>query len=247
MIKLENVTLAYGLSHLNCQIQQGKLIGIMGANGAGKSTLLKSIAGILPLNEGKIWLADQLLSQMSAKQRSEQLAYLAQNTPIYWDLSVYDVIALGLPYPLKAVEEQQKVRSISAQFSIIHLLKKPFRQLSGGEKARVQLARCCIKNTPLLLADEPIAPLDPYYQIDIMEQLKSLTPQQTCIVAIHHLSLAYRFCDEIILLEKGKIIAHGATEYVLTPENLMRAFSIQAEIDREKREIYQIKKAHLSQ
>lgn len=109
------------------------------------------------------------------------------------------------------------------------------------------MARCCIKNTPLLLADEPIAPLDPYYQIDIMEQLKSLTPKQTCIVAIHHLSLAYRFCDEIILLEKGTIIAHGATEYVLTPENLMRAFSIQAEIDREKREIYQIKKAHFSQ
>lgn len=94
------------------------------------------------------------------------------------------------------------MRSISETFSVTHLFDKPFQQLSGGEKARVQLARCCIKEAPLLLADEPIASLYPYYQIDIMEQLKSLTPTHTCVVAIHHLSLAYKFCDEVILLNK---------------------------------------------
>ncbi|AUI65410.1 MULTISPECIES: ABC transporter ATP-binding protein [Glaesserella] len=241
MIRLENVSLAYGLSHINGKIPQGKLVGIMGANGAGKSTLLKSIAGILPLTSGEIWLGNCKLSTMTAKQKSEQLAYLAQNTQIYWDLSVYDVIALGLPTPTK--DEQEKVRSVSAQFSIETLLDKPFRQLSGGEKARVQLARCCIKDTPLLLADEPIAPLDPYYQLDIMEQFKSLTPQKTCVVAIHHLDLAYRFCDEIILLNKGKLLASGAVRAVLNQENLMTAFGIQAVIDEQNGEIRQIQKA----
>ena len=240
MVKLEHVTLPYGLSDINCHIPQGKLIGIMGANGAGKSTLLKSIAGILPLTSGEIWLGNCKLSDMTAKQKSEQLAYFAQNTQIHWDLSVYDVIALGLTIPTK--DEAEKVRSVSEQFSISHLLEKPFQQLSGGEKARVQLARCCIKQAPLLLADEPIASLDPYYQIDMMEQLKALTPQKTCVVAIHHLDLAYRFCDEIILLDKGKILAGGETQAVLNTENLARAFGVRAKLDQVKREIFGIAK-----
>lgn len=240
MIKLENVSLAFGLSNVSCHISQGKLIGIMGANGAGKSTLLKSIAGILPLTSGEIWLGNCKLSDMTAKQKSERLAYFAQNTQIHWDLSVYDVIALGLTSPTK--NEQAKVRSVSEQFSISHLLEKLFQQLSGGEKARVQLARCCIKQAPLLLADEPIAPLDPYYQIDMMEQLKALTPQKTCVVAIHHLDLAYRFCDEIILLDKGKILASGETQAVLNAENLARAFGVEVKINLAQREIYGVRK-----
>ena len=134
------------------------------------------------------------------------------------------------------------MRSVSEQFSISHLLEKPFQHLSGGEKARVQLARCCIKQVPLLLADEPIASLDPYYQMDMMEQLKSLTPQRTCIVAIHHLDLAYRFCDEIILLDKGKILAGGETQAVLNTENLAKAFGVKVKLDQVKREIFGIAK-----
>ena len=142
-------------------------------------------------------------------------------------------------------DETEKVRSVSEQFSISHLLEKPFQQLSGGEKARVQLARCCIKQAPLLLADEPIASLDPYYQIDMMEQLKALTPQKTCIVAIHHLDLAYRFCDEIILLDKGKILASGETQAVLNAENLAKAFGISVNIDKQRKEIYGVGKLEM--
>lgn len=122
------------------------------------------------------------------------------------------------------------------------MLDKPFQQLSGGEKARVQLARCCIKESPVLLVDEPIAPLDPYYQIDMMEQLQSLTPEHTCVVAIHHLSLAYQFCDEIVLLDKGKLLAVGETQAVLNAENLAKAFHIRAEIDPMKKTISKIEK-----
>ena len=242
MIKIENLSQPYGLKDIHCTISTGKLVGIMGANGAGKSTLLKTIAGILPIKSGEIWFDNLKLSTMTAEQKSQQLAYLAQNTEIHWDLSVYDVIALGLPNPLNRAKEQERVRSISETFSISHLLEKSFRQLSGGEKARVQLARCCIKNAPLLLADEPIAALDPFYQIDMMEQLKSLTPSHTCVVAIHHLSLAYKFCDEVILLNQGEIIANGETTQVLTADNLAKAFGIQAEIDEAKKEIMGIEK-----
>ena len=242
MIKIENLSQPYGLKDIHCTISTGKLVGIMGANGAGKSTLLKTLAGILPIDKGEIWFDNNRLTTMSAVQKSQQLAYLAQNTEIHWDLSVYDVIALGLPNPLHRAKEQEKVRSISETFSVSHLLEKSFRQLSGGEKARVQLARCCIKNAPLLLADEPIAALDPFYQIDIMEQLKSLTPSHTCVVAIHHLSLVYKFCDEVILLNQGQIIASGETTRVLTAENLANAFGIRVEIDEVKKEIMRVEK-----
>ena len=242
MINIKQLSQPYGLTNISCQIPKGKLVGIMGANGAGKSTLLKTIAGILPLKQGEVWFDDQPLSKMNATEKSQQIAYLAQNTQIHWDLSVYDVIALGLAAPLPKEKERSKIQAFSKKFAVTHLLDKPFQQLSGGEKARVQLARCCIKESPVLLVDEPIAPLDPYYQIDMMEQLKSLTPQHTCVVAIHHLSLAYRFCDEVILLHQGKVAAYGETQAVLTAENLAKTFQIQAEIDLLKREISQIEK-----
>ena len=242
MIRIENLSQPYGLNNINYTLPKGKLIGIMGANGAGKSTLLKTIAGILPIAKGEIYFENSPLSKMSTAEKSQQLAYLAQDTNIHWDLSVYDVIALGLNSPLSSVKERSKITEISQKFSIEHLLNKSFQKLSGGEKARVQLARCCIKNAPLLLADEPIAPLDPYYQIDMMEQLKSLTPQHTCVVAIHHLSLAYKYCDEVILLDKGKIIATGKTQAVLNSENLAKAFDISVKFDVERREIYGIEK-----
>ena len=242
MINIKQLSQPYGLTNISCQIPKGKLVGIMGANGAGKSTLLKTIAGILPLKQGEVWFDDQPLSKMNATEKSQHIAYLAQNTQIHWDLSVYDVIALGLAAPLPKEKERSKIQTFSEKFAVTHLLNKPFQQLSGGEKARVQLARCCIKESPVLLVDEPIAPLDPYYQIDMMEQLKSLTPEHTCVVAIHHLSLAYRFCDEVILLHQGKVAAYGETQAVLTAENLAKTFQIQAEIDLLKREISQIEK-----
>lgn len=240
MIKLENVTLPYALKQISCQIPQGKLVGIMGANGAGKSTLLKAIAGILPVTSGQIWLANCQLTKLNASQKSEKLAYLAQSTAIYWDLLVNEVIELGLP--IVTANSVSQVQQIAARFSVEQLLNKPFQQLSGGERARVQLARCCIKNSPILLADEPIAALDPYYQLDILEQLKALTPEKTCVLAIHHLDLAYRFCDEIILLAQGEIQAIGKTSDVLNDDNLARVFKVGAEIDKQKGFISQIKK-----
>ena len=242
MIEIKQLSRPYGLQEISCQIPQGKLIGIMGGNGAGKSTLLKSLAGILPPTSGEIYYAGRPLSTMNAAERNQQIAYLAQDSQIHWDLDVQEVISLGLTQALPAAKAQAEIIGIAQQFSLASLLHKPFRQLSGGEKARVQLARCCIKKAPWLLADEPIAALDPYYQLDILTRLKSLTPQQSCIIAIHHLELAYRFCDEIILLQKGHLLAAGSTEAVLTAENLAQAFGIRAQIDLLHRQISHIEK-----
>ena len=136
---------------------------------------------------------------------------------------------LGLAAPLPKEKERSKIQAFSEKFAVTHLLDKPFQQLSGGEK-HVQLARCCIKESPVLLVDEPIAPLDPYYQIDMMEQLQSLHRNIHVLLPFITCRWLTNFGDEIVLLDKGKLLAVGETQAVLNTENLAKAFHIRAEI-----------------
>lgn len=240
MIRIDNLSLPFGIHSLSCDLPAGRLIGVLGPNGAGKSSLIKAIAGILPPRCGEIYFNNQPLSQLSHQQRGAKLAYLAQNTPLYWQLRVFDVIALGLVSRLSVAQTTEKVHAIAEQFDIKPLLEKSFTTLSGGEKARVHLARCVIKDTPILLADEPIAALDPYYQIEMMQHFKRLSKRMTCIVVMHHLSLAYRYCDEILLLHNGRLADFGTAQSVLITENLASVFRISATIDPINRNIHDI-------
>jgi iron complex transport system ATP-binding protein len=147
MIRIEKLTQTYCLNDINCTLPSGKLIGIMGANGAGKSTLLKTIAGILPLKQGEIWFDAQPLSKMNATEKSQHIAYLAQNTQIHWDLSVYDVIALGLADPLPKEKERSKIQAFSEKFAVTHLLDKPFHFLEA-KKHEYNLLVVVLKNPP---------------------------------------------------------------------------------------------------
>lgn len=241
MIDVSNLSLAYGLHAVSCQLPEQRLIGIIGANGAGKSSLLKSLAGLTQPTSGDVYLDGQSVFAMDYKQRGELIAYLGQDTPTHWQLCVYDVIALGAIHPLKAAEEQQRVQAVATQFAVQHLLNQSIETLSGGERARVHLARCLMKDAPILLADEPIAALDPYYQIEMMSQLRTLSSQRTCVVVLHQLSLAYQYCHELILLKDGAIIAAGNADTVMMTENLATAFSISATINREDKTIHSIK------
>lgn len=242
MITIERLSLTHGLHNLTVTLPKNRLIGVLGANGAGKSSLLKSIAGITPPTQGRIIIDGQNADNLSHRQRSQLLAYLAQEIPLRWALSVYDTIALGLLAPLPAAAEREKVHAAADYFSITHLLQQQVQTLSGGERARVHLARCLMKNAPILLADEPIAALDPYYQIDIMQHLQYLSKHMTCVVVLHHLSLAYEFCDNIVLLKAGQLVAAGATPEVMIAENLTTAFQISATIDTDNRSIHTIRK-----
>ena len=140
---------------------------------------------------------------MSAAQKSQQLAYLAQNTEIHWDLSVYDVIALGLPNPLHRAKEQEKVRSISETFSVSHLLEKSFRQLSGGEKARLALALIIAQRPNLLLLDEPTNHLDLAMRDALTLALQNY--DGAMLIISHDRSLLRAACDEFRLVADGKL------------------------------------------
>lgn len=245
MIRIETLTLPHGIYQLSCELPKHRLIGVLGANGAGKSSLLKAIAGIIKPVSGRIVIDGCDNQTLSYTARSELIAYLAQNTPVHWALTTDEVIALGAHRPLSSDIVDDNIQSVAKRCDVTQLLKRPFDTLSGGERARVHLARCLMKDAPILLADEPIAALDPYYQIDIMQHLQRLSTHMTCVVVLHQLSLAYRFCQEIVLLKQGKLVAAGRTDDVIIAENLATAFRISAKIDACHRHITAIEQLNI--
>lgn len=242
MIRVTNLSLTSRLENINLNFPEKGLIGIIGANGAGKSSLLKCLAGINTADSGEIYINQQLLTNMSYPMRGKVIGYIAQNTPIAWDISVYETLALGFIKKHSKPIQQKKIHAMAGQFALLPYLSESVLTLSGGEVARVHLARALIKEAPILLADEPIAALDPFYQIDIMQHLKQLAEKQLCIVVLHDLSLAYRFCDAIVLMKEGQILAYNNTEKVITNENLASAFNISATIDQQTKSVYNIKR-----
>ena len=236
------------VSDVSLELNEGEFLGLIGPNGAGKTTLLKSLAH-LNHYQGEVHLADQSIRQMPANRRARLLAYLAQEDKVSWPLSVRDFVALGrtpykTPWPAKfrgfrsshnsytipgRSNDQTLIASAIEQTGLGGLTQRPMNTLSGGERARARLARAIAVDAPLLLIDEPVAALDPYYQLNVMELLKAQCQQgKSVIVILHDLTLASRFCQRLMLLDQGKVIASGEPRTVLTPKNLQRVYSVRA-------------------
>ncbi|MEA3641841.1 MAG: ABC transporter ATP-binding protein [Lamprobacter sp.] len=239
------------LSSLDIEIAAGELFGLIGPNGAGKSTLIKAITQVLPYR-GSICLNGQSLARMSARERAQRLAYLSQDDRLQWPISVHDLVALGRhPYrgswwrgglgtglhgkacrDRSAGDAQADERAIEEALHAADLWSLRGRradELSGGERARARLARALAVEAEVLLADEPVAALDPMHQLQVMELLRARCQTgQSVIVVLHDLTLASRFCDRLLLLDQGAAVASGRVETVLSPEHLAFVYGVQA-------------------
>jgi len=236
MIKFENLSSGYGpcdvLQKVSAKAKPGELIALIGPNGCGKSTLLKTLCGIISPSSGNIKVNDTSLSNLPLKIRARKIAYLAQSREALPSMSVEDVVRLGrAPYrgglgKISAEGKTAIASALSRTQSDVFKARR-FDSLSGGEQARVLLARALTVQAPVLLADEPIAALDPFYQLSMMEILKAeATSGKTVITALHDLPLAAQFADRIWMMHEGKIIADGKPADVLTAENLKTVFGI---------------------
>ena len=216
------------LDGIELSLQPGQLLGLIGPNGAGKSSLLKAIAHLLPYR-GEISLDGVDLASLSPRQRALRLAYLAQGDSGSWPLRLRDFVALGrLPHPRGAANTQAVDEAI-ASMQLQALSERRIDQLSGGERARARLARALAVGSPLLLADEPVAALDPFHQLSVMQLLREqCAAGRSAIVVLHDLSLASRFCDQLLLLDQGRLVASGAPRQVLTPKHLQEVYRVQA-------------------
>ena len=169
------------------------------------------------------------LAVMSQSDRAKQGAWLPQDREIAWGLSVRDLVGLGR-LPFGSIQKNDRhVEAAIIKMELATFSDRIATQLSGGEQARVLIARALAQDTPILMADEPTASLDPANQICTLETFSELAQAGRGIIAsIHDLGLAARYCTKLALLHRGKLIAFGSADTVLTPDNLRTVFSIEA-------------------
>ncbi len=224
--QLGGVHIACG-PHLRLDIPElafkaGALTALVGPNGVGKSTLMRVMAGLAPAR-ARFMLGGVDLLHLKPALRARQIAYLPQQAQIHWPLSVREIVGLG-------GADAAAVAHAMAQTGVEAFYARAATDLSGGEQARVVLARFLASSAPVLLADEPIAALDPAWQLRILALLRARAQAGVCaIVVLHDLTLAARFADEIVLLSGGRVLAQGPAETVFTPQLLAHAYGIEAQ------------------
>ena len=217
------------------ELERGRLTVLVGPNGAGKTTLMRALAGLLPA-EGGIELLGRRLQDYSARERARHVAYLPQGHVFHWPMSVAAVVALGRhPHadafsPLSDADRAAVGRALAAT-AIEPWAARTVTTLSGGERARVALARALATQAPILLADEPTMSLDPRHQLVVMELLARAAHDGGAVLAIvHDLALAARFADRIVVMERGRLVAEGSAREVLTPARIAEVFGVEAAI-----------------
>lgn len=240
---LEGQALSYRIGNvdiirsINVRIGRGELVGLIGPNGAGKSTLLRITCGIEQPTTGAVLLDNQPLARCSTEQRARRIGYLAQGAKAYWPLTVQRVVALGrLPHlgflNRSTPADQAAIEHAMALAEVIAYRNRLATTLSGGEQTLVMLARIFATCPDLIFADEPVAALDPYHQLHVMELLRAhADAQRACVVVLHDLGLAARFCDRLYLFRHGEVFAEGEPRTVLTQENLQAVYGIESKIE----------------
>lgn len=228
-IKFANKTI---LDDIDFSMNAGELIGIIGSNGSGKTTLLRTLSGMLPENNNKVQFLGRSLSDYNRKKLAQKMAYLPQGNESHWSITVENLVMLGrLPHrkPWQGCSDLDKkiVQKVLQDCDVSQFTNTTVDTLSGGERARVFLSRALAVEPQLLLVDEPIAGLDPGYQLDVMQKFRQLSNSGMGIICvIHDLTLAGRYCHKLLMLGGQKIISYGKPDQVLSSENLARCFNI---------------------
>lgn len=225
------------LDGIDARLDGGEVVGIIGPNGAGKSTLVRAILGLVRAGAGAVTFDGRPASELSPREMARTLAYLPQGQTLHWPLAVERLVALGrLPHlgPLSRIgaEDRAAVAEAMARADIGHLAGRVATELSGGERARVMLARALAVGAAGLIADEPLAALDPGHQIDVMDLLTREARGGALVIAVlHDLTMAARHCDRLLLLDGGRVAAAGPPASVLTHERLREVYGINALLD----------------
>lgn len=237
ILAAENLCLKRGgraiLDAVNVAFAPGRLTAILGPNGAGKSTLLNCLAGLLTPDAGSTTLDGEAVTRLPPRQRARAIGLLPQAAETHWAISAEAVVALGR-YPHQrgwniGPADRAAIDAAMAATDCAQFIGRPVTALSGGERARVLMARVLAGEPRWILADEPLANLDPGHQIDMLALLHAEAQAGRGVIAVlHDLASAARFADHILLLHRGGIFAQGTPVGVLTPDNLRQVYGIAA-------------------
>ena len=224
------------LDDVSLTVSTGEIVAVIGANGAGKSTLLKALAGLITPCEGSVAIDGRPLGALDRRTLGQTIAYLPQDRAVHWPLTVRRLVALGrLPFRTPVAgpnaEDRDAVADAMAAMDVTAFAERAVTELSGGERARVLLARALAQRPRFLVADEPTTGLDPAHGLTLFAQfVRMAASRRAVIVALHDLSLAARYCHRVLLLKDGASLAQGTPREVLTPEWLARAYGVRATV-----------------
>ena len=224
------------LNGLSGSARAGRLTGLIGPNGAGKTTLLRALLRLQAVDAGRIVWSGEDITARRPHQLSHVFAYLAQAQTLHWPLTVEALAALGrrpayTPFAGLTEADHAAIGRAIVQTGLKGLRHRPITSLSGGERARALLARVLASDAPVVLADEPVAALDPYHQLNILDILKGLAADgRVVVIVLHDLSLARRYCDDVILMDAGRVAAQGPSAQVLTDETLEPVYRVRLDL-----------------
>ncbi|MEP7349199.1 MAG: ABC transporter ATP-binding protein [Sphingorhabdus sp.] len=223
------------LFDISARFAPGQFSVILGPNGAGKSTLLSCLAGLLTPDSGAALLGDAMITAMPAKSRACRIGLLPQSAQTHWAIAAETLVALGR-YPRQrgwglSPDDRAAIDAAMQATQTSAFVGRPVTELSGGERARVLMARVLAGTPQWILADEPLANLDPGYQIDMLALFRAQANSGTGVIAVlHDLHHAACFADHVVLLHQGRVFAAGDAASVLTSDNLAAVYGIDADV-----------------
>ena len=234
-IEVQNLSVGYAehkvIENLSLSVEKGEFLGILGQNGSGKTTLLRAMTRILKPDAGIVYVNGQEISSYTPKGFARELGCVNQQSESAFSFSVKDVVLMGRnphlgrlqPFSAKDYAIADKAMEDT---NTLYLKDRLITDLSGGEHQRVMIAKTLAQQPKILLLDEPTNHLDIAHQIEILELIRSLTPEITVVSVLHDLNLASYFCDRLVLMEHGEIQAVGKPEEILTTERIYQTFSV---------------------
>lgn len=235
-LTLEDVTVALGgrdvLVGVGATFAGGRVTAVLGPNGAGKSTLVEVLTGLIAPRAGLARLDGRPVLDLAPRERARRIGYLPQAAPAHWDLRVADLVALGrLPhrgtFAALSADDRSAIDAALAATDTIRFATRTIATLSGGEAARVHLARVFAGKPDWIVADEPLEGLDPAHRLDILDRLRAAAQGGAgVIVILHDLMHAIRVADDALLLDNGRVAAAGLAADVLTPERLAPVYGV---------------------
>ena len=224
------------LHDVDAAFAPGTLTAIVGPNGAGKSTLARALLALVPIR-GHVRIDGADVAAMPRADLARRVAYVPQGQTLHWPLSVERLVGLGrLPHlaPMSRISaaDTAAIERAMARADVLDLRDRIATELSGGERARALFARALAVEAPALIVDEPLASLDPGHQIDVMDLLRAeAAAGGTVIAVLHDLTLAARYCDRLLLIDKGRVVADGEPAAVLTADRLQAVYGIDARVE----------------
>ncbi len=240
-LRVQNMSVSRGgatlVDDVSFALVPGELVALLGPNGAGKTSLIRASLGLLPAEAGQASLDGENAAKLTPADRARIVSYLPQTRPLAWPSSVRDIVSLGRfshGVALGQIKgaDREAVSQALARCDLLSLADRATDSLSGGELARVHCARAFAAEAPLLIADEPVAALDPRHQFRIMDLIADYVRSGGgALVVLHDIQLAARYASRLLFMQKGRIIADGPPADTLTAARLRDVYGIEATIE----------------